>query len=738
MRSTGSSNGKKRTAERNLSDMIRFDDILEKASSLYSEKDITLLKKAYVFAARAHKGQIRRSGEPYLSHPLEVARMLSEMRLDSVTLAAGLLHDVLEDTDVSSDDLQKDFGKEIADLVEGVTKISRVQEVSPETRQAESIRKIILAMTDDLRVIFIKLADRVHNLKTLKFLPENKQKQIAQETLEIYVPIANRLGMGRIKAELEDLSFRYVAPEEYFKMASMVEPRRKKAEKEIRKIKKTLQGLMKENNIPAEIFSRIKRPYSVYNKMKHQNIDFDQVYDFMAIRIITDSVKNCYAILGIIHQKWPHFPHRFRDLISMPKPNLYQALHTTIITENRLTAEIQVRTQAMHNMAENGISAHWIYKEKSPHAIMKEDARLQWLREMMDLYKEQKSPKEFLKNLKINLIPEEVYVFTPKGKVVTLPAGASVLDFAFKIHSEIGLQAKEAIVNGKKTPLNTILKTGDIIEILTSPEKRPSRDWINKATTSKARYHIKHWFNREDKIKNTAIGKKLWEKKLKDYKLPASPLKKEILLERLSEEAPYRLSDLASFYALIGSGKVILNKKFMEKLFHHDKLPDKKKTILDKVVAKVAKKSKPLIEVKGANDATLHLARCCAPIRGEPIVGYITSGKGITVHAQRCPRVKKEILDPQRFVETSWSASSQEGFYQSRILVKSLDSPGLLAKLATAIAELGGNITKAQVDTFADKKAQIRLTIIIRDIKQLEQIIKKILGIDEVSFVERV
>jgi guanosine-3',5'-bis(diphosphate) 3'-pyrophosphohydrolase len=343
-----------------------------------------------------------------------------------------------------------------------------------------------------------------------------------------------------------------------------------------------------------------------------------------------------------------------------------------------------------------------------------------------------------LKNLKINLIPEEVYVFTPKGKVVTLPAGASVLDFAFKIHSEIGLQAKEAIVNGKKTPLKTILKTGDIIEILTSPEKRPSRDWLNQASTSKARHHIKHWFNRQDKIKNTAMGKKLWEKKLKEYRLPASSLKKETLLKRISEETPYRIPDIPAFYALIGSGKVILNKKLMEKFFQREKLPDKKKTILNKVVAKVAKKPKLLIEIKGANDAALHLARCCAPIRGEPIIGYITSGKGITVHAQRCPRVKKEILDPQRLVETSWAASSQEGTYQSRILVKSLDSPGLLAKLATAIAELGGNITKAQVNTYADKKAQIRLTIVIRDIKQLEQIIKKILGIDEVSFVERV
>jgi len=619
--------------------MIRFDDILEKVSSLYSEKDITRLKKAYVFAARAHKGQIRRSGEPYLSHPLEVAWMLSEMKLDCITLAAGLLHDVLEDTDVTADDLKKNFGKEITDLVEGVTKISRVQESSPEKRHAESIRKIILAMTDDLRVIFIKLADRVHNLKTLKFLPENKQKLIALETLEIYVPIANRLGMGRIKAELEDLSFRYVTPEEYFKMASLLEPRKKKAEKEIKKIKRTLVSLMKENKIPAEIFARIKRLYSVYNKMKHQNIDFDQVYDFMAIRIITDSVKNCYAALGFIHQKWPHFPHRFRDLISMPKPNLYQALHTTIITENKQTIEIQIRTQAMHNMAENGISA---------------------------------------------------------------------------------------------------LKTGDIVEILTSPEKKPSRDWLNKASTSKARHHIKHWFKQQDKIKNSALGKKLWEKKIKEYRLPAPSLKKEKLLKRLSEETPYRVPDIAAFYLLIGSGKVVLNKKFIENLFLEKKYLDKKETILEKMVAKVAKKPKPLIEVKEADEAIINLAKCCAPIRGEPIIGYITSGKGVTVHAQRCPLVKKEILDLQRMVDASWSSSSAEASYQGKILIKSHDSPGVLAQLTAAIAEQGGNITKAQVDTYADKKAQIKLTIIIRDIKHLEQIIKKILGIKEVSFVERV
>ncbi len=718
--------------------MIRFDDILEAVSPLYSEKEITLLKKSYVFAAKAHKGQIRRSGEPYLSHPLEVTKMLANMSLDAVTLASGLLHDVLEDTDVVASDLHKNFGKEIADLVEGVTKISRVQEVSPETRQAETIRKIILAMTDDLRVIFIKLADRVHNLKTLKYLPEDKQKKIALETLEIYVPIANRLGMGRIKAELEDLSFRYVAPEEYFHMTSMIEPRRKKADKEIKAIKKLLDRLMKENDIPAEIFSRIKRLYSIYNKIERQNIDFDQVYDFMAIRIITDSVKNCYAALGIIHQHWPHFPHRFRDFISMPKPNLYQALHTTIITEKKLTIEIQIRTKTMHNMAENGISAHWKYKEKDQRTIMKEDARLHWLREMVDLYKEQRSPKEFLKNLKINLIPEEVYVFTPKGKVVTLPAGASALDFAFKIHSEIGIHANEALVNQKRVHLKTMLKTGDIVEILTAPDRKPSRDWLQQAKTSKARHIIKRWFSRQDKQKNVALGKKIWAKKTREYKLPSAALREKNVLKRFSEVTPHRAKKIDDFYSLIGSGKVVLNRKLMEKLFYEEKLEEKEETILKKVVAKVSKKPKSLIEIKETDQALINLAKCCSPIKGESIIGYLTSGKGVSVHAQRCHLVANEVLDPHRLVDASWSASAIEGSYQSKIVIKSQDAPGVLAKLTTVIADLGGNISKAHVDTFGDKKAQIKLSLIIRDIKHLEQIIKKISGIKEILSVERV
>jgi guanosine-3',5'-bis(diphosphate) 3'-pyrophosphohydrolase len=717
--------------------MIRFDDILDKVAASYSEKEITQLKKAYVFAGRAHKGQTRRSGEPYLSHPLEVANMLADMRLDSTTLIAGLLHDVLEDTEITPADLRENFGQDVADLVEGVTKMSRVQESSPEVRQAETIRKIILTMINDLRVIFIKLADRLHNLKTLKFLSEDKQKQVAKETLDIYAPIANRLGMGRIKAELEDLSFRYVNPDAYFRIASLVAPQRQKAEGELAEFAKVLEKRLKDNGIPAEIQSRIKRHYSIYDKMKRRDIDFDQVYDFKALRIITDTVKNCYSALGIIHQEWPPLPHRFRDFIAMPKPNLYQALHTTIITESKQTFEIQIRTQDMHILAENGIAAHWRYKDQDSSNIIREDKRLEWLREMVDLYKEQKSPREFLKNLKTDLIPEEVYAFTPKGKVITLPLGGSALDFAFKVHSEIGLHAAGAVINGRATPLKNILKTGDIVEILTSAEKAPRRSWLNIVFTSGARHQIKRWLNQQEKSRSVALGKKIWERESHRYALPAGLLKKETLLPRLAEILSFKLQDMESFYSLVGLGRVVVNKKFMARLSPEGEPAEKKQALLRKFVNRVSGRSGSGISVLEAAGEVVHFARCCAPIKGEPIVGYLTSGKGVTIHATRCPLVSKEILNNERMVEVLWDSASV-GPYKSRLLIKAGDSPGILGKVATSIAQLGGNITKAEVTTSAEGKAQIKLNLVIRDLKHLETISKKISGFKEIVSVERI
>jgi GTP pyrophosphokinase len=661
--------------------------------------------------------------------------MLADMKLDGTTLVAGLLHDVIEDTDVTPADLRENFGQDVADLVEGVTKMSRVQDSSPEVRQAETIRKIILTMINDLRVIFIKLADRIHNLKTLKFLPEEKQKQIAKETLDIYAPIANRLGMGRIKAELEDLSFRYVNPDAYFRIASLVAPQRQKAETELTRFKEVLEQLMANNGIPAEIHYRIKRHYSIYDKMKRREIDFDQVFDFKALRIITDTVKNCYAALGIIHQKWPPLPQRFRDFIAMPKPNLYQALHTTIITEDKLTFEIQIRTQDMHNLAEDGIAAHWKYKEQDASSLVREDKRLEWLREMVDLYKEQKSPREFLKNLKTDLIPEEVYAFTPKGKVITLPLGGSILDFAFKVHTEIGLHAAGAMVNGRVVPLKSIVKTGDIVEVITSPEKAPRRSWLNVVFTSGARHQIKHWLNQQEKLRSRALGRKIWERQSRRFALPSGLLEEQGLLRRLAEVLPYKIKTQEDFFALIGLGRVVINKKFMARLSPEGEPAERKEPLLRKFVDKVSGRSGAAIPVGQAAGEAYHLARCCAPIKGEPIVGYMTSGHGITVHATRCPLVSKEILSGERMVEVSWDSASA-GPYRSRMLIIAEDSLGILGKVATGIAELGGNITKAEVLTSPGQRAEIKLNILIRDIKHLGAITKKISGIRGIISVE--
>jgi len=494
--------------------------------------------------------------------------------------------------------------------------------------------------------------------------------------------------------------------------------------------------LMKENHIPTEIHYRIKRLYSIYNKMTGQSIDFDQVYDFMALRLITDSIKNCYAALGIIHQNWPHLPNRFRDFISMPKPNQYQALHTTILTEKKQTIELQFRTQSMHELAENGIAAHWKYKEKYQHPTLEDDRRLVWLREMAELYKEQKSPKEFLKSLKTDLIPEEVYVFTPKGKAINLPSGASALDFAFKIHSEIGLHAVEAKITSRTVPLKTILKTGDIVEIITSPENNPSRDWLNIISTSTARHHIKRWLNQQEKIKNTALGKKLWEQELMKHSIPVSNRDKKGLLQRLHSLLNIRIKNLDSFFSYIGSGKVVLNRKLLENIFPDYIRGSKKKPFIKKMVTKVAKKPKPAISVKSKNDPRLNLAKCCSPIKGEPIVGYITAGKGITIHSQRCHFITKEILSPERMVEAFWD-SSAKGKYKGSLLIKSHDIQGLLAKLTSEIARLEGNITKAEVSTSPNKKAEIKFSIDIRDINHLEEIIQKIAKIHEVISVKR-
>ncbi len=717
--------------------MIRFDDILEKASGYLDAKDISFLQKAYIFAARAHQGQVRRSGEPFLSHPLEVTAWLADMKLDRTTLVAGLLHDVLEDTASTVAELRENFGQEVADLVEGVTKISRVEGASVEATRAETIRKIILAMTDDLRVIFIKLADRLHNLKTLKYLAKDKQKQVAQETLEIYAPIANRLGMGRVRAELENLSFRAVAPEEYAQIADLVEPRLKPAAKDLRELQRTLEGLMKANAIPAEIFSRVKRLYSIWSKMKRRKLGFDQVYDFLALRLITDSVQHCYAALGLIHQRWPHLPLRFRDFIAMPKPNLYQALHTTILTADRKTYEIQIRTREMHALAENGIAAHWKYKEAETPDIPRDDRRLHWLREMASLYEEEKNPREFLKTLRTHLIPEEVYVFTPKGHVINLPAGATAIDFAFKIHSEIGLHATGARVNGSPVPLKTLLKSGDIVEIETSPERWPTRSWLAHAVTSGARNHLKRWLNLRSRTTSAALGRRLWERELRRYTIPTALTREESLLSRLAKALTLKLDGMEDFYRRCGQGQVVVSQKLLEKVFPPGTVVPKKPGFIEKMTSRVVGRPGPGLKIRGPEDQAVHLGRCCWPIKGEAVVGYLTAGRGVTVHAQRCPLVTKELLDGQRMVDVAWDDAAQ-GDYRAALLIRTKDSPGALAQVAAAVADLKGNISKAEVKTSADGTASMFLELRIRDIRHLEDIQTKTAGVKNVLSVVRV
>ncbi len=708
--------------------MIRFDDILEKVQDRLEEKDLAVLRKAYVFSAKAHKGQIRRSGEPYLSHPLEVTALLADLGLDRTTLVAGLLHDVLEDTEITPAELREAFGKEVARLVEGVTKISRVQEASPEIRRAETIRKIILAMTDDIRVIFIKLADRLHNLQTLTFLSADKQRPIAAETLEIYAPIANRLGMGRIKAELEDLAFRYVDPDAYFRIDTLIAPRRETAEAELGKLSRKLAQLLKANGIPAEIGFRIKRPYSVYQKMKTQRIEFSQVYDFLALRIITDTVKNCYAALGIIHQNWTPMTQRFRDFIAMPKPNLYQALHTTILTPDKRSYEIQIRTREMHALAEHGIAAHWKYKDADAQSLMREDRRLQWLREMVELFRDQKNPREFLKNLKINLIPEEVYVFTPKGRVVSLPSGASALDFAFRIHSEIGLHGVQSKINGKLAPLKTLLRTGDIVEIITDAARQPSRSALATAYTSGARHQLKRWLNLKEKAKSVAVGRKLWEKAIRSFRLPSGFPQGSALAARVEAVSGLKAAAEDDVYALAGRGKIIFSRRFLDKIAPGLAGPDK---------AREAGEGGPALPLKEGGETLVRLAKCCRPIRGEPIVGYITAGKGITAHARRCPLIAREVLAPERMVAVSWDGIAQ-GSFRAGLLIRASDAPGLLAQVTSTISAREANIAKAEVETYSDQDARIKLGLIVKDIQQLDAVIAGLSALGGVHTVERI
>src|SRR5713226_327753 len=625
--------------------LTKFRELMKRMQENRPQDDLSIVKNAYDFSLKHHEGQSRASGEPYLVHPLEVALVLAEMKMDPAAVAAGLLHDSVEDTTVTIVDIRKDFGEQVAHIVEGVTKISKIDFVTREEQQAENLRKMMLAMVDDIRVVLIKLADRLHNMRTLEHLPADRQQKIARETLDIYASIAHRLGMGKIRGELEDLGFRYVDPIGYQQVHDAVEVRRKPGEAFLAHVEQIFRDKLKEAGITATVESRIKRLYSIHKKLQRQHIAVEQVYDLYAMRVITKSVQDCYAVLGIIHNLWRPVPGRIKDFIAMPRPNLYQSLHTSVITETGETFEIQIRTEEMHKMCEEGIAAHWKYKDGAVSA--QDEQRLAWLRQVVEWQRDVSDPNEFLSTLKIDLYPEEVYTFTPKGKVIVLPRESTPIDFAYTIHTEVGHSCTGAKVNGRMVPLRYKLHSGDIVEILTQPGHKPSRDWLAVVKSSRARNKVKHWLNVHQRERAIEIGRKLIEKEARKYRISLKEIKDPELQKIASDYGLGRPDDLM---AGIGYGKYSA-RQVLARLVPAGTEPigegeGLKASTIASVVRRVFGGDNNAISVKGHGDLLVYRARCCNPIRGEGIVGYVTRGKGVAVHAVNCSNVTNLCMNP--------------------------------------------------------------------------------------------
>jgi GTP pyrophosphokinase len=715
--------------------MIRFEDILDKIETYKPGFDEELLQKAYIFSAREHRGQVRSSGEPYLIHPLNVAYILADMRLDETSIAVGLLHDVLEDTLTTKETLQEVFGDDVAELVDGVTKISRYAYVSKEEQQAETFRKMLLAMVSDLRVVLVKLADRLHNMRTLQYLPEEKRLAVAKETIEIYAPIANRLGMGRIKSELEDLSFRHLHPREFEELSKAVSEKLAGAGAVVDRVKATLLLKLGDNGLEGDVFGRVKSMYSIFAKLRKQGIDVGQLYDYLAFRIVTPSVKDCYACLGIIHQMWRPVPGRIKDYIAMPKPNFYQSLHTTVVAEKGQPFEVQIRTREMDLIAEQGIAAHWKYKEGRVGAHP-DDANFLWLSQLVEWQHDIKDPRVFLDSLKIDLYPDEVYTFTPKGDVFAFPRGATPLDFAYRIHTDVGHHCMGARVNGKLVPLRTPLKNGDIVDIVTGPSQSPSREWINMVATSRAKHKIRHWLNTEQKHRSLELGKKLIEREAKRFKVQWRKLVAENALDGVLTE--HGLPRIEELYADVGYGKI--SARSIVERFAADDQKEKggeQPGVIQQAVRKIFpfSSSAATIKVKGYDDLLTYLAKCCAPLPGEPIVGYITRGKGVAVHSANCPNVKNLMFNDDRQIAVEWADQRQSQF-QVELEVIMEDRQGILARVISTISNLKTNIRAMETRT-GDGKATTELMLEIADLKHLEKITRSLATLEGVVRVDR-
>jgi GTP pyrophosphokinase len=712
--------------------MTQLKTLIEEIPKYQPGADLDLLARAYEFSAASHKGQQRASGEPYLSHPLEVASLLVDFKMDVTTVTAGLLHDVLEDTKATKADLQREFGQEIADLVDGVTKIGKLAFSSREERQAENFRKMLVAMARDLRVLMIKLADRLHNMRTLDYLSQDKAKKIAQETLDIYAPLAHRLGMAKVKAELEDLALRALQPEDYVDLQRRVAKRRLEREADINQVIAILERKLTEVGIESQIRGRPKHFYSIWKKMHDQGREFDEIYDLTAVRVLTRSVRDCYGALGVIHSLWKPVPGRFKDFIAMPKVNMYQSLHTTVIGPKGDPVEIQIRTWEMHRIAEEGIAAHWLYKEKKSGKD-KLDESLLWLRQLIEAQQDMKDPREFMDTVRVDLFPDEVYVFTPKGDVKALPEGATPIDFAYAVHTKVGERCVGAKVNGKLVPLRYTLRQGDIVEIVTSPNQHPSRDWLKIVKSTRARSKINQWLKVEERARSIELGRELFEREARKYHLnPAALLGGEEIKKAAADLGFPGPDDLL---AAIGYGKSSVH-QLLNRLAPNA-LPETPAKPRPSAAARAAKTEQG-VRIRGVDDLLVRFARCCNPLPGDPIVGFITRGRGLTVHARDCLTVAKSGLDRERIINVEWDVA-EPGQRPVRVAVYiGRDRPGLLAEITGAISSRNGNITKAEVTVTDDRRGINHFVIEVADLSQLQDIIGAIREVRDVINVERV
>lgn len=703
--------------------------------------DVEIVERAYDYAAEAHNGQKRVSGEDYIFHPLEVAKILAELNMDNITIAAAILHDVIEDTKCTYEDCKNLFGEEIAMLVDGVTKLGKLEYKTKEEQQAESLRKMFIAMAKDIRVVLIKLADRLHNMRTLRFMPPEKQKEKAKETMEIYAPIAHRLGISKIKWEMEDLALRYLEPKGYYELVDKVAKKRKEREEEINHVIEILKERFKELGIDAHIEGRPKSFYSIYRKMYYQNKSFEQIFDLTAVRIIVDTVKDCYGVLGIVHTLWKPIPGRFKDYIAMPKPNMYQSLHTTLLGSEGQPFEVQIRTWEMHKTSEIGIAAHWKYKEgKTSQSEF--DEKLKWLRQMLEWQNEIKDTREFMETLKVDLFTDEVYVFTPKGDVVDLPVESTPIDFAYKIHSQIGNRCIGAKINGRIVPLDYKLQNGDIVEVITSTVANgPSRDWLKIVKSSQAKNKIRQWFKKEKREENIQKGKELLEKEIRRHGYTASQLLRAEWMENIYRK--FSLHSVDDMYSSLGYGGLTPNQiitKLKEEFRKTQKLEEREEESIERQVEKAQERKKKHnstgVKVKGIENILIRFSKCCNPVPGDKIVGYITKGRGVSIHQKDCPNVADLMNEEERFIEVEWNSQTKVS-YNADVEVRATDRKGLLAEITNIIDESKVNINSFHSRTTKDKMAIINFILEINDIEQLNKLIRKFRKIEGVMDVFR-